>query len=60
MNNRDGLNQKIEKLLQEHPEIAEALELFNMEMKEYAEVYKFLNEPEIITSDGTNEFINKG
>ncbi|MDI6788670.1 MAG: hypothetical protein QME51_09890 [Planctomycetota bacterium] len=58
MNNRNGLNQKIEKLLQNNPDLVETLELFDIGMKEYAESYKFLNEPEIITTDNTNELLN--
>lgn len=59
MNNWDRLNQRIERLLQEQPDLAKALELFDMGMKEYAEAFRFLNEPQIITSDNTNELIQE-
>jgi len=51
-------NQDIEKIKQEHPEIAEALELFDIGMKEYAEAFRFLNEPQIVTTNNSNELIS--
>ncbi|OGW03676.1 MAG: hypothetical protein A2Z59_04060 [Nitrospinae bacterium RIFCSPLOWO2_02_39_17] len=55
--NKDQI-QDIEKVKQEHPEIAEALEIFDIGMKEYAEAFRFLNEPEIITTNNSNELIS--
>ena len=51
-------NQDIERLKQEHPEIAEALDIFDIGMKEYAEAFRFLNEPQIITTNNSNELIS--
>jgi hypothetical protein len=48
----------IEKVKQEHPEIAEALDLFDIGMKEYAEAFRFLNEPQIVTTNNSNELIS--
>lgn len=53
----DTQKQDIEQLKKEHPEIAEALEIFDIGMKEYAEAFRFLNEPQIITSNNTNELL---
>lgn len=55
--NKDQI-QDIEKIKQEHPEIAEALEIFDIGMKEYAEAFRFLNEPEIVTTNNSNELIS--
>jgi hypothetical protein len=56
--NIQNKNQDIEKIKQEHPEIAEALDLFDIGMKEYAEAFRFLNEPQIITTNNSNELIS--
>lgn len=55
--NKDQI-QDIEKIKQEHPEITEALELFDIGMKEYAEAFRFLNEPQIVTTNNSNELIS--
>ena len=55
--NKDQI-QDIEKIKQEHPEIAEALELFDIGMKEYSEAFRFLNEPQILTTNNSNELIS--
>ena len=47
----------IEKVKREHPEIAEALDLFDIGMKEYSEAFRFLNEPQIVTTNNSNELI---
>lgn len=57
MDNCNELTQRIKTLLQEQPDLAEALELFDIGMKEYAEALKFLNEPQVITTDNTNELL---
>jgi hypothetical protein len=55
--NKDQI-QDIERVKQEHPEIAEALEIFDIGMKEYAEAFRFLNEPQIVTTNNSNELIS--
>lgn len=55
--NQQSQNLDIEQVKKEHPEIAEALELFDIGMKEYSEAFRFINEPKILTTNNSNELI---
>lgn len=52
---QQDINKDMEQLKKEHPEIAEAIDIFDIGMKEYAEAFRFLNEPQIVTTNNANE-----
>ena len=49
-----SIDKQIEELKKNHPEIAEALEIFKIGMNEYQQALKFLNEPQIYSANTTN------
>lgn len=50
----ENIQKQIEDFKQTHPEISEAMEIFKIGMNEYQQAFKFLNEPQIYTSNTTN------
>ncbi len=50
----ENIQKQIEDFRQAYPEIAEAMEIFKIGMNEYQQAFKFLNEPQIYTSNTTN------
>jgi hypothetical protein len=44
---------EIEEFKQEHPDIAKAMEIFQMSMKDYEQAYRFLHESRTYTSNTT-------
>ena len=50
----EAIDKQIEELKKNHPEIAEAMEIFKIGMNEYQQAFKFLNEPQIYTANTTN------
>jgi hypothetical protein len=55
----ENIQKQIEDFKKAHPEVAEAMKIFKISMKEYEQAFKFLNEPQIYTSNTTNPFIHK-
>jgi len=49
----DKLTKEIEKFKKNHPDVAKALEIFKMSMKDYQQAYRFLQEPYTYTSNTT-------
>jgi hypothetical protein len=47
--------EQIERFKVRYPEIDEALRIFEIGLIEYQQAFEFLNSPEIITSNTTNE-----
>lgn len=47
--------EQIEIIKDQYPEIEEALRVFEIGLTEYQQAFEFLNSPEIITSNTTNE-----
>jgi len=45
--------EEIEKFKQDHPDIAKAMEIFEMGMEDYERAYRFLHEPKTYTSNTT-------
>ncbi len=45
---------EIEQFKQSHPDIAKAMEVFQMSMEEYELAYRFLHQPKIYTSSTTS------
>jgi len=45
--------EEIEKFKQDHPDIAKAMEIFEMGMEDYQRAYRFLHEPKTYTSNTT-------
>lgn len=50
----ENIEKQIEDLKKNHPEIAEAMDIFKMSMDEYQQAFKFLNEPQIYSTNTTN------
>jgi len=50
----EKIQKQIDDFKQSHPDIAKAMEVFNIGMDEYQRAFKFLNEPQIYTSNTTN------
>jgi hypothetical protein len=50
----ESIDKQIEELKKNHPEIAEAMEIFKIGMDEYQQAFKFLNEPHIYSTNTTN------
>ncbi len=55
----ENIPKQIEDFKKAHPEVAEAMEIFKLGMDEYQQAFKFLNEPQIYTSNTTNPIHNK-
>lgn len=49
----EKLTKQMEKFKQSHPDVAEAMEIFQMSMEDYQRAYQFLHEPQTYTSNTT-------
>jgi hypothetical protein len=49
----EKLTKEIEKFKQNHPDVAKAMEIFQMSMEDYQRAYRFLNEPRTYTANST-------
>ncbi len=49
----DRILEEIEKFKQDHPDIAKAMDIFQMGMEDYERAYRFLHEPKTYTSNTT-------
>jgi len=55
----EAIQKKMEDFKKVHPEVAEAMEVFKISMKEYEQAFRFLNKPQTYTSNTTNPFTHK-
>lgn len=49
----EDIYSKIEEFKKVYPEIEEALEIFKIGMNEYQQAFKFINQPQIYTSNSS-------
>ncbi len=52
--NMENIEKQIENLKKNHPEIAQAMEIFKIGLNEYQQAFKFLNESQIYSANNTN------
>lgn len=50
----EKLAKEMEKFKQNHPDVAQAMEIFQMTMEDYQRAYRFLHEPQTYTSNTTS------
>jgi len=51
--NMKNISREIELFKQKHPDVAKAMEIFQMSMDDYKRAYSFINEPRTYTSNTT-------
>lgn len=47
------ISKEIEQFKQKHPDVAKAMEIFQMSMDDYKRAYNFMNEPRTYTTNTT-------